>query len=121
MEWLAIDVDFVTAKSVHAPANEDPAPMTQPADRLTGNTFLKPIVDRLTRAAGMARAAIGCAEAGDDEGAARILVEIDVPIYEAQSLLNAATLLNRLDREEGPSHKPERSNAKRKSRKARGR
>ena len=94
--------------------------MKQPAQRLTGNTFLKPIVDRLTRAAGMARAAAGCVEAGDDEGAAEILVEIDVPIYEAQSLLNAATLLNRLDREEGSTHEPKR-NAKSKGRKTRGR
>ena len=95
--------------------------MKLPADRLTGNTFLKPIVDRLTRAAGMARAAIGCAEAGDDDGAEQILVEIDVPIYEAQSLLNAATLLNRLDREEEitPAPKPRKGKLKRTKTRAR--
>ena len=115
MEWRAIDVDFVAAKSVHAPAKEEPAPMKLPARRLTGNTFLQPIVDRLTRAAGMARAAAACADVRDDDGAARILVEIDVPIYEAQSLLNAATLLNRLDREEEfpPAPKPRKRKHKR--------
>ena len=66
---------------------------------LTGATFLKPIADRLTRAAGMARAAEACAKAGDDEGAAEMIVDIDIPIYEAESLLRATYILNRIDRD----------------------
>lgn len=73
--------------------------MKDATSRLTGSTYLKHIADRLTRAAGVARAAESCARAGDDEGAARMIADIDMPVYEAQTLISAAHLLNRIDRD----------------------
>ena len=79
---------------------------------LPGTTFLKPIADRLTRAAGMARAAEACAKAGDDEGAAELIVDIDIPIYEAESLVRATYILNRIDRDRGGDEAPGRKRRK---------
>ena len=93
-----IALDFQAAQSVHAvPSGEHR--MTPTKRPLMGTTFLKPIADRLTRAAGMARAAEACAKAGDDEGAAEIIVDIDIPIYEAESLIRATYILNRIERD----------------------
>ncbi|MBP6014333.1 MAG: hypothetical protein KBA31_19040 [Alphaproteobacteria bacterium] len=83
---------------------------------LTGTTFLKPIADRLTRAAGMARAAEACANAGDDEGAAEMIVDIDIPIYEAEALVRATYILNRIERDRddgGSTARGRRKTAKR--------
>lgn len=73
--------------------------MKPPKRPLTGTTFLKPIADRLTRAAGIARAAADCAATGDDDGAAEMIVDIDIPIYEAEALVRATYILNRIERD----------------------
>ena len=66
----------------------------------TGTPFLKSIADRLTRAAAAARAARDCADAGDNDGAVALMENIDIPVYEAQSLINASYILNRIDGDE---------------------
>jgi len=53
--------------------------------------LLKSIRQRLDRAIAVARAA----EAGDVERAVAILLDAEQPLYEATTLLNAASLLNR--------------------------
>ena len=91
------------------------ARMTTAKPPLTGTTYLKHIADRLNRATGMARAAEACARSGDDEGAAKMMTDIDIPVYEAKTLISAAYLLNRIERDQraAPSgHRPKRRKAR---------
>ena len=53
------------------------------------------IADRLTRAHGFAEAARTCAETGNYDGAFRILLDVEQPLYDATTLLNAAALIRR--------------------------
>lgn len=62
-------------------------------------TFMALIAERLTQAASLAKAAEACVNAGDRDGAAHIANDIDEPLYEAQNLINAASIVNRLARE----------------------
>ena len=57
--------------------------------------LLKLIRDRLDGPVAVAKAAEACAEAGDLERAVAILLDAEQPLYEATTLLNAASLLNR--------------------------
>ena len=56
------------------------------------------IRERLDEAASVAKAAEACANAGNVKKAAKILLDVDQPIYEAQTLANAVSLLNRVGR-----------------------
>lgn len=62
-------------------------------------TFMTLIAERLTEAASLAKAAEACVNAGNRDGAAHIANDIDSPLFEAQNLINAASLVNRLARE----------------------
>lgn len=53
------------------------------------------ITDRLEQAAAVAKAAQACAAVGHRERAVTIMLDVEQPIYEAKTLLNAASLLNR--------------------------
>lgn len=68
------------------------------ADLMIG-TLTTIIARRLNEASSLAKAADACAVAGNAEGAAQILLDIDQPIYDAQTLLNATSLINRLARD----------------------
>ncbi len=57
------------------------------------------IRERADRSAAVARAAQACSEAGDAEQAVSILLDIEQPIYEMTTLLNAASLMNRTVRD----------------------
>jgi hypothetical protein len=57
---------------------------------------LREIRQRLDNAAGIARAAEACSEAGNVDKAVDIANDIEQPIYEVTTLLNAASLINRL-------------------------
>ena len=63
---------------------------------LAVKAFLQQIRDRLERAASVAKAAQACADAGNVEKAVEIALDIEQPIYEAGTLLNAASLINRI-------------------------
>jgi len=62
---------------------------------VTIKIYLKQMRERLERAASIAKAAEACAEAGDVERAVIIILDVEQPLYEATTLLNAASLLNR--------------------------
>jgi hypothetical protein len=51
---------------------------------------------RLDQAAGIAKAAEACAEAGNIEKAIEIALDVEQLIYEVGTFLNAATLMNRV-------------------------
>jgi hypothetical protein len=58
--------------------------------------FIRKIVERLDQASGIAKAAQTCAETGNVAQAVEIALGIEPPIYEAGTLLNAASLINRI-------------------------
>jgi hypothetical protein len=61
----------------------------------TIRTCLYLITDRLEQAAAVAKAAQACIAVGHRERAVTIMLDVEQPIYEAKTLLNAASLLNR--------------------------
>jgi len=61
--------------------------------------YLKEIHTRLHEAAGIAKAADACAEAGDADRDVKVALDIEQLVYEATRLLDAASLINRLAKE----------------------
>jgi hypothetical protein len=55
--------------------------------------LVRRIAERLRAAAGAAKAAEACAEAGNTDQALALLCDIESPLYEVTMLLNAASLL----------------------------
>jgi benzoyl-CoA reductase/2-hydroxyglutaryl-CoA dehydratase subunit BcrC/BadD/HgdB len=72
--------------------------MDTQATELTIKAYLKEVRERLDKAAGIARAADACAGAGFYEKAVEITMDIEQPIYEATTLMNAASLIHRISR-----------------------
>ncbi|MBZ0148003.1 MAG: hypothetical protein K8F62_10745 [Pseudorhodoplanes sp.] len=62
--------------------------------------YLREIRQRLDEAAGIAKAAEACADSGQVDKAVEVSLEIEQLSYEASRLLDAASLLNRLSKEE---------------------
>ena len=56
---------------------------------------LHAISDRLEQASAVAKAAQACAAIGDRSRAVAILLDVEQPLYEATTFLNAASLINR--------------------------
>jgi hypothetical protein len=73
--------------------------MDADAAELTVRTYLTEVRNRLDRAAGMARAADACAGAGFSDKAVEITLDIEQPLCEAMTLLNAVSLINRIRKE----------------------
>ncbi|MBZ0146973.1 MAG: hypothetical protein K8F62_05440 [Pseudorhodoplanes sp.] len=64
----------------------------------TIKVHLKEIRERLDHAASIARAAQTCAHTGDIEKGVEIALDIEQLIYEVNTLLNAASLVNRISK-----------------------
>jgi hypothetical protein len=62
--------------------------------------YLREMRARLDQISGIARAAEACAEAGNTPKAIEIALDIEQPIYEVTTFLNAANLMNRIGRQE---------------------
>jgi hypothetical protein len=62
----------------------------------TIRTYLTEIRGRLDRAAGIARAADACAGAGFHEKGLEVALDMEQLLYEATTLLNAASLVKRI-------------------------
>ena len=69
--------------------------MTPEAAEIVICTCLHLITDRLEQAAAVAKAAQSCAAVGHRDRAVSIMLDVEQPLYEANTLLNAASLLNR--------------------------
>ena len=67
------------------------------------STLIALIAKRLTHAASLAKAAEVCAASGNTSAALQIAQDIDQPLFEAQNLLNVASLIDRLGSELTPS------------------
>lgn len=88
-------LDFRSTQSVSGPmttlAPED-------IDRLILK-LLREIRYRLDKAAAAAKGAAACAEAGDPQSGLQLALDIEQPLYEVNTLLNAVSLMNRCWRE----------------------
>jgi hypothetical protein len=58
--------------------------------------YLGQIRERLEMAASLAKAAQACADAGNVAKAVEIALDVEQPMYEATTLLNAASPINRI-------------------------
>ena len=63
---------------------------------VTLKTHIAEMRKRLDQAAGIAKAAEACAEAGNVEKAIQIALDVEQLIYEVNTMLNAASLMNRI-------------------------
>lgn len=59
---------------------------------------VKEMRERLDRAASIAKAAETCAEAGNIEKAIEIALDVEQLIYEVNTFLNAASMINRISK-----------------------
>ena len=62
----------------------------------TLKVHIKEMRERLDQAAGIAKAAEACANAGNIEKAVEIANDVEQLVYEVNTLLNAASLMNRI-------------------------
>lgn len=69
--------------------------MTPPTADAAVSEFLAEIVQRLEKAAAVAKAAGACMAVGHREQAVDILLDVEQPLYEVNTLLNAASFVNR--------------------------
>jgi hypothetical protein len=74
--------------------------MDQATANLVLPTFLREIRKRLDEAAQVAKAAEACAASGDVGRGISVSLDIEQLLYEANNLLNSASLISRLAKEE---------------------
>ena len=65
----------------------------------TIKTYLNEIGGQLDKAAGISRAADACAGAGFHEKGLEVALDMEQLLHEAKTLLNAASLINRIARQ----------------------
>ena len=65
---------------------------------ITIKVYLKEMRERLDHAASIARAAQACADAGNVEKGVEIVLDVEQLIYEVNTLLNAASLIYRINK-----------------------
>ena len=65
----------------------------------TIKAYLTEIRNRLDKAAGIGRAADACAGAGFHEKGLEVALDMEQLLYEATTLLNAASLINRISQQ----------------------
>jgi hypothetical protein len=75
-------------------ATKELAAMDAQLVETTIKTYLAEIRNRLDKAAGIGRAADACAGAGFHEKGLEVALDIERLLYEATTLLNAASLIN---------------------------
>jgi hypothetical protein len=66
--------------------------------QITTKAYLAEIRQRLDEAASIARAAQACADAGNIKQGAAIALDVEQLIYEVNTFLNAASLINRISK-----------------------
>jgi hypothetical protein len=69
--------------------------MTPEAANTAIRECLKAIRDRLEHATAIAKAADACAQAGNPDKAVTIMLDVEQLVYEVNTFLNAASLMNR--------------------------
>lgn len=88
-----LSLDFSAGQSVCGPERRHP--MTPEILKPAIDDMLKGMDARLADASAIAKAANACAASGNQEQAITIALEIEQLVYEVNTLLNAASLINR--------------------------
>jgi hypothetical protein len=65
---------------------------------ITLKAFLKEMRERLEQATSIAKAAEACAESGNAAKAIEIVLDLEQLIYEVNTFLNAASMINRISK-----------------------
>jgi hypothetical protein len=94
-----VSLDFGGAGSMCGIGTKELTPMDAHLVEATIKTYLTEIRNRLDKAAGIGRAADACAGAGFHEKGLEVALDIEQLLYEATTLLNAASLINRITRQ----------------------
>jgi hypothetical protein len=92
---VSLDFGRVEQETCVASAKEF-TPMDAHLVEATIKTYLTEIRNRLDKAAGIGRAADACAGAGFHEKGLEVALDIEQLLYEATTLLNAASLIKRI-------------------------
>jgi hypothetical protein len=66
--------------------------------QITTKAYLDEIRQRLDEAASIARAAQACADSGNTKQGIAIALDVEQLVYEVNTLLNAASLINRISK-----------------------
>jgi hypothetical protein len=74
--------------------------MDQPTAGFAIKMLLTEICEQLEEASSVAKAAETCAESGNIDQGVKVALDIEQSVYEAGRLLDAASLINRLSKEE---------------------
>jgi hypothetical protein len=93
-----VSLDFVGTASMCAGSKGVDLMDPQLAET-TIKTYLNEIRNRLDKAAGIGRAADACAGAGFYEKGLEVALDMEQLLYEATTLLNAASLISRIARQ----------------------
>ncbi len=72
--------------------------MDTPMLEATLKMHLREMRERLDQAAGIAKAAEACAEAGNTEKAIEIVLDVEQLTYEVNTFLNAASMIHRINK-----------------------
>src|SRR5258706_3087903 len=91
-------LNFGSMGSLFGGGKESP-PMDPQLAETTIKTYLNEIRNRLDKAAGIGRAADACAGAGFHEKGLEVALDMEQLLYEATTLLNAASLISRIARQ----------------------
>jgi hypothetical protein len=79
-------------------ANKRNATMDASTVQMTTKAYLAEISQRLDEAASIAKAAQACADAGNTKQGIAIALDVEQLVYEVNTLLNAASLINRISK-----------------------
>jgi hypothetical protein len=92
---LTFSLDFTREQSMCVWPKETPH-MDAHTREITLTAYLKEMRERLELATSIAKAAETCAESGSAQKAIEIALDIEQLIYEVNTLLNAASMINRI-------------------------
>jgi len=79
--------------------NERGCAMDATTVQMTTKAYLAEIRQRLDEAASIANAAQACADAGNSKQGIAIALDVEQLVYEVDTLLNAASLINRISKD----------------------
>ena len=91
-----VSLDFAGTGSMCGGQQKELAAMDAQLVETTIKAYLTEIRSRLDKAAGIGRAADACAGAGFHEKGLEVALDMEQLLYEATTLLNAASLINRI-------------------------
>src|SRR5712691_12881257 len=94
-----VSLDFAGTGSMCGCQQKELPVMDAQLVETTIKAYLTEIRNRLDKAAGIGRAADACAGAGLHEKGLEVALDIEQLLYEATTLLNAASLINRISQQ----------------------